>query len=643
MLQLTIQSGDSGPQTVPLNGAGPFGIGRGNNNPVCIADGRISGQHGEISLRAGSYLYRDLRSTNGSLLIHRDEKTIVDGESQVEVALADGDVLLLGDVDNPIVVHVAITGEPLAVQAEGTVVAHRPLDGADDFQSILLEQVPQTGQRLLTLLRQIGGEADTAQVFQSVAGHLLDWIPAAQSVLMVPADNDQPVWRFARGATTTEEVSGDEPAYPRGLVEQSLADGEAILAEDDRTLDTERSLARFDAQDAVVAPLLHGAQRLGALVVLGSTGMGADALDRVAALAHQVASCFSMARVVRRLRGLERRLREENRYLRQQIERDEVFTDIIGQSRGIQDVLSKVQVVMGTDITVLVTGETGTGKELVARAIHDKGTRGKRLFAAVNCAALSENLLESELFGHVKGAFTGAVDNKKGLFQVADGGTLFLDEIGELSLPLQAKLLRVLQEGEVTPVGSTRPLSVDVRIVTATHRDLKTEVSEGRFREDLYYRINVFPIHIPPLRERRDDIPPLAQHFLDHYGHRFGKSIPGFSEEAMAALQAHPFPGNIRELENEVQRAVLLTTDGQPVDTTQLRDDVHEGGVGQSAGGDSVALCGTLKATMEAYERRVLRVALESNGWNRSQTARDLEISRQALMVKLSKYDLAPD
>lgn len=645
MIQLTIQVSGEDPRIVRTPTAEAINIGRSTDNSVCIPDSRISGHHAVIDQRKGNYWYRDLQSTNGSLHMRGDTKTVVDGEATVDVSLTDGDVLFLGDVDDPIVLYVTVEDAPTSAQApEGTIVAQRSMDDAADLEELLLRDGPATrGGDILTLLRAIGGEPDVEVVFQRVAEHLLSTLPLAQTVLLVTLGKESAVWRVDRkGGPAPVQVDEEPPPYPRGLVQEAIKQSQAILAADDTPTDTEHSLARFNAVDALAVPLNQGAQSLGALVVLGQAGLGTAALDRVAALAYQVAGCFSNARMVRRLRGLERRLRDENRYLRQQVEQDDVFTDIIGQSTGIKEVFEKIRVVMGTDVTVLITGETGTGKELVARAVHNNGERSDGLFAAVNCAALSENLLESELFGHVKGAFTGAVDHKKGLFQVADGGTLFLDEIGELSMNLQAKLLRVLQEGEVMSVGSTRPQKVDVRIVAATHRNLQEEVKANRFREDLFYRINVFPIGIPPLRSRVDDIPVIAQHFLERYSAKFGRSVPGITPEATRVLQSYAFPGNIRELENEMQRAVLLAKEGQPIDVGQLRDETHGG---ESTGGSAVspALQGSLKGTMETFERSVLRTALENHGWNRSQTARDMGISRQALMVKLSKYDLSPE
>src|SRR5581483_7131830 len=222
--------------------------------------------------------------------------------------------------------------------------------------------------------------------------------------------------------------------------------------------------------------------------------------------------------------------------------------------------------------TVLVEGETGTGKELVARAIHAQSPRRDKLFVAVNCAALSENLLESELFGHRRGAFTGALSDKKGLFEVAHGGTLFLDEVSETTPALQAKLLRVLQEGEILPVGETRPKKIDVRVVAATNRKLEDEVQAGRFRQDLYYRLRVFPLKVPPLRERLEDVPALARHFADRHAVRLGKRVAGISARAIELLRLHAFPGNVRELENEMERAVLLTEPGEEITAAALSD-----------------------------------------------------------------------
>ncbi len=256
---------------------------------------------------------------------------------------------------------------------------------------------------------------------------------------------------------------------------------------------------------------------------------------------------------------LKNQLQEENIYLRQEIQLTHNFEDIICQSEVFKDVLRHVEQVASTDATVLVLGETGTGKELIVRAVHSISARQDRPLVKVNCAALPANLIESELFGHEKGAFTGALARKIGRFELANGGTIFLDEIGELPLDLQIKLLRVLQEKEFERLGNPKTISVDVRVIAATNRDLEQAIEKGTFREDLFYRLNVFPIHIPPLRKRKEDIPLLVNHFVQKYSTKVGKRIDTVSQNVMERLQAYQWPGNVRELENILERAVIIS------------------------------------------------------------------------------------
>ena len=257
--------------------------------------------------------------------------------------------------------------------------------------------------------------------------------------------------------------------------------------------------------------------------------------------------------------ALKVRLEEENVYLQEEIRTEHNFEEIVGNSPALLAVLRKVEQVAPTDSTVLIYGETGTGKELIARAIHNRGARKDRALVKVNCSAISAGLVESELFGHVKGAFTGALERRIGRFELADGGTIFLDEIGELPLEMQVKLLRVLQEQEFEPVGSSRPLRVNVRVVAATNRNLQEAVEAGRFRSDLFYRLNVFPLELPPLRERLSDIPQLVALCISRFSRRFGKKIEGVSQESMGRLMSYPWPGNVRELQNVMERAIVLS------------------------------------------------------------------------------------
>jgi formate hydrogenlyase transcriptional activator len=259
---------------------------------------------------------------------------------------------------------------------------------------------------------------------------------------------------------------------------------------------------------------------------------------------------------------LRERLQNENRYLQQEICEQANHREIVGSSPALRQALRQVELVAAADTTVLILGETGTGKELIARAVHDRSPRRDRALVKLNCSAISAGLVESELFGHLKGAFTGATDRRIGRFELADGGTLFLDEVSELSLDTQTKLLRVLQEGEFEPVGSSKSLRVNVRVIAASNRDLQADVASGRFRADLFYRLNVFPIHVPPLRERSEDISALAQLFMERCARKLGKSLRGIEGETLAALQAHSWPGNIRDLQNTIERAAILSSGG---------------------------------------------------------------------------------
>src|SRR6478736_17063 len=325
------------------------------------------------------------------------------------------------------------------------------------------------------------------------------------------------------------------------------------------------------------------------------------------------------------------RMRTEYRYLVS--ERDEQFDHygIIGRSKAMEEVIRRAELVGETKSTVLITGETGTGKELVARAIHDRSAQRDMPLIKVNCAAIPETLLESELFGHVRGAFTGATTTKKGKFALADGGTLFLDEIGTMSPTLQSKLLRVLQEREFEPLGAERTQKVDLRVIAATNRDLKQMVSDAKFQEDLYYRLNVIPIGIPPLRERREDIPILIDHFVEKHRQRTGKRVDRVEPEVIESLQRYDWPGNVRELENTIERAVVLATG--PVMTLSAISLV---GATSSAATGLPSL--RLHQNLEWVEKETIRRALDQSGGIKKDAAELMGISQRALSYYLAKY-----
>ncbi len=309
-------------------------------------------------------------------------------------------------------------------------------------------------------------------------------------------------------------------------------------------------------------PLVFREEVLGVLALFDRGLLDAEALEWLRVFADYAAVSIANARAVEEIDQLQARLEKENLYLREEVTAALGVTDFIGESPVLQKVLRQVQLVAPTDAAVLITGESGTGKELVARAIHDRSERKGRALIKVNCSAIPDALFESEFFGYVKGAFTGALSSRTGRFELADHGTLFLDEIGELPLAMQAKLLRVLQERELERVGDTRTRTVDVRIIAATNRDLKQEVEAGRFRQDLFYRLSVFPIECPPLRERREDIPQLALYFVKKSAQRLKRPTPPVTQAALSQLSAHRWPGNVRELQNVVERAVILWQGG---------------------------------------------------------------------------------
>jgi two-component system response regulator AtoC len=383
---------------------------------------------------------------------------------------------------------------------------------------------------------------------------------------------------------------------------------------------------------------LRAKQHPATVIVMSAYGNIDLAIEAMKAGAYDyVSKPFKPDEIVLALRKAEERevLRRENRALREQIQKESQFESILAKSRTMLDIFHTISKIADFKTTVLISGESGTGKELVARAIHARSVRKGQPFVAVNCGAIPENLLESELFGHKRGAFTDANADRRGLFEEAHGGALFLDEIGELPLNLQVKLLRVLQEDTIRRLGDTKDIKVDVRIITATHRDLAADVKAGRFREDLYYRINVLPIAIPPLRSRREDVNLLIDHFIARNNARLGMSIRGVSIEARKSLLEYAWPGNVRELENTIERAMVLAEADilQASDLPErLREAVDPVQVHLASGELSI------KRTTAAIEQILIRRALHKTKGNRTRAAQLLEISHRALLYKIKDY-----
>jgi len=386
---------------------------------------------------------------------------------------------------------------------------------------------------------------------------------------------------------------------------------------------------------------LRARSSMATVVVMSAFGSVELALEAMKAGAYDyISKPFQQDEVLLVLKKAEEReaLRRENRALKEAIRNESRFGQMLGRSEAMGEVFRTIDKVAGYKTTVLVTGESGTGKELVARALHDQSPRADAPFVAVNCGAIPEALLESELFGHKKGAFTDAHADKLGLFAEADGGTLFLDEIGELPIALQVKLLRALQESTIRRLGDTKDRKVDVRVVAATVRDLKREVEASRFREDLYYRLNVLQIVVPPLRARREDIPMLVEHFVDRNNRRLGTSVRGVEAKAQKLLLEYHWPGNVRELENLVERAVVLS-EGDVLTVADLPERVREPSdpVAVALGQGELSI----KKTQRYMEETLIRRALQKTGGNRTQAAKLLEISHRALLYKIKEYGVA--
>jgi DNA-binding NtrC family response regulator len=382
---------------------------------------------------------------------------------------------------------------------------------------------------------------------------------------------------------------------------------------------------------------MHARQLHPATIVLTGHGTIQTAVEamKLGAGDYLIKPCHPDELLLVAARLLEvRDLRREVKQLKRELRKFDRFGEIIGTSPPMQEIYHVIDAVSQNKSNVLISGENGTGKELVARTIHSKGPLAVRPFLAINCGALSETLLESQLFGHRKGSFTGAIEDHEGVFQAAAGGTLFLDEISEIPLPLQVKFLRAIQEKEVTPLGSTRPVHVDVRIVAATNRDLDEALKDGTFRTDLYYRLNVVPIHLPPLRERREDIPLLVERFVQDFSGVYGVEPKRVTDEARRKIMAYTWPGNIRELQNAIERAFALSS--EPEITVQNLPPA----VQRLSEPDPMADALTAPLPLDELERRNILAALHRSGGNKNEAARLLRIDRQRLYRKIEKYGL---
>ncbi len=610
----------------------PCTIGRAPDAGLVLPDAHLSQVHGRIELIDGAVSFSDRGSTNGSVHV-RGAKQSPLGTLCPCVEIWSGDELSLGDPQDPVIVRVDASA--LEAPEPGTVIAVRPIAEVAAFAG----RITAEAGRLQTLYRyatELGRMTDLDSVLDVAQRLVFELIPKATHLaiaLREPGGQYPVLLAVARGG-----VSIDWP-ISRTLVRRVVEERSSFLMADAADEISSRSVIRAGLRSVMCVPLWTGDDVRGVMLVDNRDApgvFGTAELELLTVAAAQLSFVAENARLVARLRLAEQRLETENRYLKQR-EEGQTFPGIVGRSALIEALLRAVEKVRETRVPVLIQGETGTGKELVARALHYTSGRRDKLFVAQNCSALPENLLESELFGHTKGAFTGADRDKKGLFELADGGTIFLDEVGEMPAPLQSKLLRVLQEGEIWPIGAPRPRTIDARVVSATHRDLEKMVKDGGFRQDLFYRLHVYPLRTPSLRERREDIPIIARHFLDKYAREFGRGVTGFVPEALDRIAAYDWPGNVRELQNEIQRVLISKTEGDLV----LPSDLSTRILGQSALVDEGGVPrGALKDMVDAVERVLLQRALREHGQNKTRTAEALGITREGLHKKLARFGL---
>jgi Nif-specific regulatory protein len=501
-------------------------------------------------------------------------------------------------------------------------------------------------EQLASLDRRILSSRNFSELLTAIADAALGLVPRATHVTLVlredlanpAAKNHEYVVVLCRVRENDGTVQSDEgaPILVRSVFRRVVDDREAVLAADapSGSLATE-SLLGASIKSTIAVPLWYREDIIGVLQLDNRAAPAMFArrdLDALGLLASTSSLSIHNSALEQRLELLEQELGGENRYLRHQAQPSSREVNIVGKSPSMLKLFDQIERVAKTRATVLIEGETGVGKELVAASVHARSPRADRLFVAQNCGAIPENLLESELFGHRRGAFTGASDDKKGLFELADGGTLFLDEVTEMPLSLQAKLLRALQEGEIRPLGAHRTKQVNVRIVAACNRNLEKEVAEGRFRQDLYFRLKVFPLAVPPLRERRSDIPLLANHFFERYTKEYRKALLGLSEGVLAKLSDYDWPGNVRELENEIQRLVIQADDSSFVTLEHISPKIR-GSAPPTTGAHVTS--GTLKEMIEQVEKQLVMIALREHGNNKTATAKALGMTREGFHKKL--------
>ncbi len=623
----------------------PFTIGRSRDNGLPVAEIRASRRHCRVESANGRWFVVDEDSSNGTLL---------NGKLVRRASLSPGDLIEIGKT--------RIFFEEVDEELVGRTTARLDEDGEErvDEENLL---------RLQRTARALNSELDPAKLFEMIVDHAIDIVKAERGFLLLRGADGSFDFAASRNFAG-DSFAGSELEISRSLANRAIADGEAICAvncaEDERFRDVQ-SISILGLRSVLCIPMRDRDAVIGAIYLdnrLARRAFGNEDMRMLEALADHAAVAVRNARLFAAAEVTRKELEESRRRVEALNERLEVivrgqgmeleqlrdafraretlgtkydYHEIIGRSPAVLMMLKLLDRVVDSEVPVHIYGESGTGKELVARAIHVHGPRSKNAFVSENCAALTETLLESELFGYVKGAFTGADKDKKGLFELAHKGTLFLDEVGDMSQGMQRKLLRVLQEGEVRPVGGVAAIKVDVRILSASNRDLSSMVEDGSFREDLFYRLRVLHIRMPPLRERKEDIALLASHFLDREAKRMGGKPRRLAPGVLDMLCAYDWPGNVRELENEVLRMVALS--GEVVETEVLSEQI-KGHVPKGLPVGSPDEVRDLNVLIETVEVNEIRKSLRLAENNKTRAAELLRISRFALQRKLEKYGI---
>ena len=531
---------------------------------------------------------------------------LVDGKKRDAHVMKDGDVIRIADTW----IALSLTDAP----AEAS-----PRNAPDREANATLRRLTEFSARLLQ-------SGDVTAILEALLDEAID-LTGGDRGFLVLVEGERRVVKVARNLAR-ENVALDLERLSDTVVERVLGSGEPLLVSD-ATVDPEfsasTSVVNLKLSSVLCVPLMHRGRSFG-LVYVGSDRVGTHfdrrGLDTLTIFAAQASLLVQNALLLDELRA-------DNRGLRERLEQQR-FGELLGSCPGMQEVYRQIEKVAPTDLSVLVVGETGTGKELVARELHRRSPRATGPFVAINCGAIPETLLESELFGHVKGAFTGAVATRPGRFQQASGGTLFLDEVGDMPQLLQVKLLRALQDRTVQKVGDHREEAVDIRVIAATHRTLEEEVKRGAFREDLYYRLATLTLRVPPLRERGEDVAVLARGFLATFAETYRTAARGFTSAALAAIRRHSWPGNVRELENRIKKAVVLS-DGPLVRAEDLDFPPEE-----------LPPLTPLQEAKDEFERRYVLEALKRHGGNRARTARALGVDPRTIFRLLERMDDVP-